>query len=89
MRIAIDKGPLTSGHAVRGVGVYTKELIGALEQESKGVKGLEVGAVDFTKADLSKYNLIHYPYFDLFKITLPFNKDNKTIITIHDLIPLI
>ena len=35
MKIAIDSGPLQSGHKVRGVGVYTRELIGALEQENR------------------------------------------------------
>lgn len=89
MKIAIDKGPLAGGHAVRGVGVYTRELIKALERKSKEVKELQIKAVDFSKEDLSKYNLVHYPSFHPFFLTLPFRKRTKTIVTIHDLIPLI
>ena len=81
MKTAIDSSPLTSGHAVRGVGFYTKNLIEAL--------GEKVDAVDFATADLSKYDIVHYPYFDLFSHTLPIGKPAKTVVTIHDVIPLI
>jgi glycosyltransferase involved in cell wall biosynthesis len=81
LRIAIDNGPLNSGHAVRGVGTYTKELINAL--------GKKVEAVDFRSADLSNYDIIHYPYFSLFSKTLPPKKFTKTVVTVHDLIPLL
>ena len=81
MRIAIDNGPLKSGHKIRGVGMYTRELIKAL--------GSNVEAVDFSKADLGKYDVIHYPYFGIFTNILPFPKPTKTVITIHDLVPLI
>ena len=88
-KVAIDREPLTGGHAVRGVGAYTRELIKALERESKGVKELQIKAVDFSKEDLSKYDLVHYPSFHPFFSTLPLNKRTKTVVTIHDLIPLI
>lgn len=89
MKVAIDSGPLTSGHRVRGVGAYTRELIHALEQKSKRMKWLRIKAVDFAKADLSKFDLVHYPYFNPHLITLPFSKPTKIVVTIHDLIPLI
>ena len=98
-KIAIDSGPLTSGHKVRGVGVYTRELIKALKKEKKRAKGLKIEAVDFEKADLTKYDLVHYPYFNPFFVTLPTQKltsargrlssGQKIVVTIHDLIPLI
>ncbi len=81
MKIAIDSGPLTSGHKVRGVGFYTQNLIDNL--------GDKIEAVDFQNADLSKYDLIHYPYFSLFQNNLHLVKKNKFVVTIHDLIPLI
>lgn len=81
MKVAIDTGPLRSGHKIRGVGMYTKELIRAL--------GDRIEAVDFAKADLSKYDIIHYPHFGIFTNTLPIFKPAKTVITIHDLVPLI
>ncbi len=98
-KVAVDRGPLTSGHAVRGVGAYTRELIKALEQESERVKELKIKAVDFKKADLSKYDLVHYPYFNPYFVALPLVKlasargrlssGQKVVVTIHDLIPLI
>lgn len=82
MRIAIDAGPLTSGHKVRGVGFYTKSLIKAL--------GKNVEAIDARTANLTKYDLIHIPYFNPFLFSFPENISNyKFAVTIHDLIPLI
>jgi glycosyltransferase involved in cell wall biosynthesis len=85
IRVAIDSGPLTGGHAIRGVGAYTTYLIKHLRK----IKDLKIEAVDFQKADLSKYDIVHYPYFHPFFITLPLFKKTTTIVTIHDLIPLI
>ena len=31
---------------------------------------------------------MHYPYFDLFRHTLPIFKNTKTVVTVHDVIPL-
>jgi glycosyltransferase involved in cell wall biosynthesis len=99
MKVAIDIGPLSSGHAVRGVGKYTKELINALEKETKnlpagrqGVEELEINVFDFTDKErliTDGYDIIHYPFFNPFFITLPSAKQAKLIVTIHDLIPLI
>jgi glycosyltransferase involved in cell wall biosynthesis len=33
------------------------------------------------------YNLVHYPYFDPFKLTLP-KHHQPTVVTVHDLIPI-
>jgi glycosyltransferase involved in cell wall biosynthesis len=84
MRIAIDIGPLTSGDSIRGVGVYTRELIKALDKLDNKIE-----AVNFQATDLTKYDIIHYPYFSPFRRTLPLRKPTKTVVTIHDLIPLI
>lgn len=82
MKVAIDSGPLTSGHSIRGVGFYTKNLISAL--------GNKVGSVDVRKADLSKYDLVHIPYFNPFVKSLPDGvESNKLVVTVHDLIPLL
>lgn len=87
MRIAIDKGPLKSGHKVRGVGAYTRELADELKKLSSD--RLKIELVDFEEADLSKYDLVHYPFFHPYFLTLPSTKPTKTVVTIHDLIPLI
>ncbi len=84
LNILIDTSPLGNDNAIRGVGVYTRELVDHLEK----LKGIKV----FTsKVDLSdtKPNIIHYPYFDFFFNTLPIKRPAKTVVTVHDVIPLI
>ncbi len=88
MRVAIDTGPLTSGHKVRGIGVHTRELLDALKRV-KG-KNTEIEEVDFAQKDLSKYDIAHYQNFHPFFVTLPVSKvAKKSVVTIHDTIPLI
>ena len=87
MKIAIDSGPLTGGDAVRGIGAYTRELIEGLK--ILRYKDIKIFDVDFRNADLSNYDLLHFPYFHSYFLTLPLSKKTKWIVTIHDLIPLI
>jgi len=88
MKIAIDKGPLTSGHKVRGIGVHTRELIEAIKRTKD--KDINLSCVDFEKSDLSKYDIVHYQNFHPYFPTLPSKKQaKKVVVTIHDLIPLI
>lgn len=81
MKIAIDSGPLASGHKVRGIGFYTKNLIESL--------GDKVESVDFSKSDLSKYNIVHIPFFNPFFVNIPMNTRSKIVVTVHDVIPLV
>ncbi len=86
MRITIDITPLNTGHRNRGVGTYTKLLIEALQKyESKHSYSF------FTRGQKLPKNIdvVHYPYFDPFFLTLPFKKPRPTVITAHDLIPLV
>lgn len=88
MRVAIDSGPLNSGDSIRGIGFHAKELISEL-QRLQG-KDFKIDAVDFKTSDLSKYDIVHYPYFHPHALSLPFKKPSKkVIVTIHDLIRLI
>lgn len=88
MKVAIDSSVLESGHAIRGVGVNTRELIDALLKYSKNTK-VEIYPVDFAKTDLSQYDLAHYPYFHPFFNTLPDAFPTKSLVTVHDAIQLI
>lgn len=90
MKVAIDSSPLEMGHKIRGVGNYTRNLILELKKIGSKNKNLTIAPINFynTSQDLSSYNIIHYPYFDLFFRSLPFIKPTKTIVTIHDVIPL-
>ena len=85
MKVAIDSGPLTGGDSVRGVGVYTQNLV----EHLRGIKGLDIDVVDFRIADFEKYDIVHYPYFKPYFTKLPIKKQSKVVVTIHDLIPLI
>lgn len=85
MRVAIDTTPLKTGHKDRGVGKYTELLIESLQRYEK-----EHSYYFFTRGQKipNEVELIHYPYFDPFFITLPLFYDNPSVVTVHDLTPL-
>lgn len=83
MKVAVNAYPLKSGHKDRGIGFYTYNLIENLKKDTS------MDVKEFT--DLSKVgdvDIVHYPWFDFFFHTLPIRKKFKTIVTIHDTIPL-
>jgi len=86
MRIAINISALKTNHKYRGIGAYTKNLIRALKKYKPKNE-----YIFFTRAaNLPKSaDLVHYPYFDPFYCTLPLFKKVPTVVTIHDLIPLV
>ncbi len=88
MKVAIDSGPLSGGDAIRGIGFHTKELVNELKKLQGSDFKFEV--VDFSKTDLSKYDLVHYQSFNPYRTKLPILKPSKRmVLTIHDLIYLI
>jgi len=87
MIVGIDNTPLTSPHKVRGVGFYTKRLIKALGKIAKKDKAFSL-KTGKAKDLISGVDLIHYPFFDPFFLTLPIIKKKPTVATVHDLVPL-
>lgn len=84
MRVGLNVTPLHSGHKLRGIGYYTQNLVDYLKRE----KNIEV--CEFTKiSEIKEVELVHYPWFDLFFHTLPIRKNFPTVVTIHDVIPLL
>lgn len=81
LKIAVDSGPLGSGDSVRGIGVYTRELL----------KALNLYGVDVSDVDLNGYDVIHLTRFHPFFVSVPYSKPKgaRLILTIYDLIPLI
>jgi len=79
LKVWLDSAPLSSGHAFRGIGVYTKLLRQALSKQEM------ITLVDHK----NQAQVIHYPYFDFFFSTLPFSFLKKTVVTVHDTIPLV
>jgi glycosyltransferase involved in cell wall biosynthesis len=86
MKIAIDLSPLSTGHKVRGSGFYLTHLKRALLRNYPDNSYL---FFETKKNEPRQADLTHYPYFDPFSLTLPLHKKHKTIITVHDLIPLV
>ncbi|NCN82811.1 MAG: glycosyltransferase family 4 protein [Candidatus Pacebacteria bacterium] len=84
LSIAIDTTPLLGGHARRGIGTYTRELVAVLEQEDIVITRI----TKRKKIVKEEFDLIHYPYFDLFSSSLHIHKSIPGVVTIHDLIPL-
>lgn len=83
MKIAVNVLPLHSGHKVRGIGYYTKNLIDYLRKDPS------ITVQEFANIrDVRQADVVHYPWFDLFFHTLPFRKEFPTVVTIHDVIPL-
>lgn len=85
MKVIIDISPLQSAHKGRGIGIYTRNLVAALERIDNKNKYL----LTTKSSQVKDADIIHYPYFDLFFRTLPLKKRAKSVVTIHDLIPLI
>lgn len=86
MNIAIDISPLSSGHQARGTGVYTRCLLDALKMYAPHHK---YHLVSTNKPLRESVDLVHYPFFDPFFLTLPKKKTVPTVVTIHDVIPLV
>lgn len=84
MRAGIDISKLHSLSKLRGIGFYTDNLISSLKKYTDiEVKVIEEGG------NYEGVDLIHYPFFDLFRSTLPFAKNLPTVVTVHDVIPLV
>ena len=82
MNVALITPPL-AGHTYRGTGIYTENLYKTLKKSEK----VKVALVNL-KESLASFDIIHYPYFDPFFLTLPVFKKKPTVVTVHDLIPL-
>lgn len=84
MKVAFCTQPLRSGHKIRGVGYYAKNILANLQ----GRDDVEIEEFE----DISRIknaDVVHYPWFDLFFRTLPLKKKFPTIVTVHDVIPLL
>lgn len=86
-RIGIDLSPLYDGNAIRGVGYYTQQLTEAITRVSPQFPHLQVEFITRQLPD-QQFDLLHFPSFDPFHVTLPFRPPTPYLITIHDLIPI-
>lgn len=88
LTVGLVTSPLTSDHAQRGVGFYTKLLLRSLERLASTDKSFEVRGIGTLPTGTSDLSLIHYPFFDFFFPTLKPVERVPLIVTIHDAIPL-
>jgi len=90
MNIALDTSSLKSGHylqhRVRGTGFYLQNLQASLEKYYPENKYIYFNRGDLLSGDI---DVVHYPYFEPFFLTLPVFSKNKKIVTVHDLTPLV
>ncbi|MDD4938356.1 MAG: glycosyltransferase family 1 protein [Candidatus Shapirobacteria bacterium] len=89
-KVAINISPIFDGNSIRGVGYYTTNLIDSLQKEIKNNKDYKGWSIKLIKKPSSiksgKYDLVHYPFFDPFNLTLHLDRYIPTIVTVHDLI---
>ncbi len=85
IKVLLNTEALSNGHAVRGVGTYTRLLLKHL----KKLDEVEVLKASSSLAATFDPDVIHYPYFDFFAPTLPIASTKTRVVTIHDTIPLI
>lgn len=84
LSVLINTTPLETEHAGRGIGTYTRLLVQSLQELD-----LIVLRSSIAEENRQHFDIVHYPFFDLFFSTLPLNLKTKTVVTIHDVIPLL
>jgi glycosyltransferase involved in cell wall biosynthesis len=87
IKVGFITSVLNTGHAGRGIGVYTANLLSYLK---KNESAYDISVIDIndTSHSLKGFDIIHYPYFDLFFHTLPILHSTRFVVTCHDVIPL-
>lgn len=91
MIIAFDITPLKDQNRNRGVGKYTQYLLAGIKKiiSDKNIQDrFLIKEFDRSKP-LPCCDLVHYPYFDPFYLTLPLIKKVPVVVTVHDLIPFV
>ena len=90
MKIAVDETPLvdelSTAHRVRGTGFYIKNLKKSLVDFFPENKYFFFTRGQNLPSDI---DIVHYPYFEPFFLTLPIQKAFSTVVTVHDLTPLV
>lgn len=82
MKVAFNVTPLSTASKTRGIGSYTKNLLENLKKKIKIIEFTDIKTV-------GEVDLVHYPWFDLFFNTLKLDRRFPTVVTIHDVTPLV
>ncbi|MEK9178181.1 MAG: glycosyltransferase family 1 protein [Patescibacteria group bacterium] len=81
MKIALIE-PSNLSHRVRGTGFYLENLLRSFKKYFPNDE-ITLSAKTTRNADI-----IHYPFFEPFFLSLPLLKNKKTVVTVHDLTPI-
>lgn len=81
MKVALVE-PKNLSHRVRGTGFYIQNLLVSLHKYYPGED------VELVQKVSNEADVVHYPFFEPFFLTLPISAKTKTVVTVHDLIPL-
>ena len=89
MNIALDVSPLTDesviSHRIRGTGFYINNLKKSLLKYFPNNQ-----YIFFNRGEsLPHVDIVHYPYFEPFFLTLPIMNKNRFVVTVHDLTPFV
>lgn len=84
IKIGFNITPLKIGHKDRGIGYYTKLLVANLNKQPN-ILVQEYSNLN----ELRDVDLVHYPWFDFYFRTLKILPRVPTVVTIHDVIPLL
>lgn len=87
MKIAIQISSIQNNNKFRGIGFYTKNLISNLKKLENHSPIGEFELITFSD-QIPQADLFHFPAFNPFQFSIPPKLIKKSIITIHDLIPL-
>lgn len=89
MKIGINVSSInnesTNQHKVRGSGFYVENLILNLKKYDKNNEYILIS----NEKEIDKVDIIHYPIFDLFFLTLPKSSNIPFVVTVHDLTPIL
>lgn len=83
MKIGLDVSRMHALSLTRGIGYYAQNLYDSIKKYTD----VDIKLIK-EKSEYSNFDLIHFPFFDLFKHTLPINISKPFVVTIPDLIPL-
>lgn len=89
MNIGIDISKIGkdnfSKHSVRGSGSYIEGLLEYVPKIDKSNKYIILDGAN----NLDNIDIVHYPYFEPFFLSLPLRLNKPSVVTVHDLIPLV
>lgn len=84
MKVVFDVRQSQTAQGGRGIGVYVNELLAGIKRVSKKDTVTLLTRGEFPR----DADIVHYPSVDFFHLSLPLRFPKKSVVTVHDVIPL-